>query len=152
MILEEVVMMIAASALAAWVLWLLYKRHELKMRAQAERVAVLSRLIEKAGSAQEVLEFLKSEAGGRLFGESAHESPPRLQLVRFIMGGLVLAMLGAAFLLSARMTAGRLGPAPDINFVREVGEKREWAILFLCLALSLWLVALVYHLAIRRKP
>ena len=152
MILEEVIMMIALPALAAWALWLLYKRHELKARLKLERAAALNRLIEKAGTSQEVVDFLKSEAGNRLFDEPAPEAQSRTHLVRFIMGGVVLAMLGAAFLMSARLAAANLGANPDLNFIREVMEKKEWAILFLSLALSLWLVAVIYHVATRRRP
>ena len=152
MILEEVVMMIVLPALVAWILWLLYKHHELKVRVRLERAAALNRLIEKSDTTQEVVDFLKSEAGSRLFDEPAPEASSRTHLVRFITGGVVLAMLGAAFLVSASLLAANLGTERDINFVREVLEKREWAILFLCLALSLWLVALIHHLALRRRP
>jgi hypothetical protein len=152
MILEEVVMMIALPALVAWALWLLYKRHELQARLKFERAAALNRLIEKAGTTQEVVDFLKSESGSRLFDEPAPEAQSRTHLLRFIMGGVVLAMLGAAFLISARLAASSLGANPDLNFIREVIEKKEWAILFLSLALSLWLVALIYHVATRRRP
>ncbi len=152
MILEDVVLMIALSALTAWVLWLLYKRHELKARLRLERAVALNRLIEKAGTTQEVLDLLKSETGTRLFDEPEPAAQSRTHLVRFIAGGVVLAMLGAAFLVSARLAAANLGTNPDLNFIREAIEKKEWAILFLSLALSLWLVALIYHVATRRRP
>jgi len=152
MILEEVVMMIVLPALVAWILWLLYKHHELKVRVRLERAAALNRLIEKSDTTQEVVDFLKSEAGRRLFDEPTPEASPRPHLVRFITGGVILAMLGAAFLVSASLLTASLGTERDINFVREVLEKREWAILFLCLALSLWLVALIHHLALRHRP
>jgi hypothetical protein len=149
---SDTIMMIALAALAGWTLWLLYKRHELKARLKLERAAALNRLIDKAGTSQEVVDFLKSDAGTRLFDEPAPAAQSRTHLVRFIMGGVVLAMLGAAFMMSARLAASNLGANPDMNFLREVMEKKEWAILFLSLALSLWLVALIYHVATRRRP
>ena len=150
--LAEITLMVILPALVAWALWLLYKRHELKTRLKLERAAALNRLIDKAGTSEEVVDFLKSDAGARLFDEPAPEAQSRMHLVRFIMGGVVLAMLGAAFLMSARLAASSLGANPDLNFLREVMEKKEWAILFLSLALSLWLVALIYHVANRRRP
>jgi hypothetical protein len=149
---SDTIMMIAAAALAGWVLWLLYKRHELRARLKLERAAALNRLIEKAGTSQEVVDFLKSETGNRLFDEPAPEAQSRTHLVRFIAGGVILALLGAAFLMSARLATANLGTNPDLNVIREVLEKKEWAILFLSLALSLWLVALIYHVMTRRRP
>ncbi len=149
--LAEITLMVVLPALVAWALWLLHKRHELKVRLKLERAAALNRLIDKAGTSEEVVDFLKSDAASRLFDEPAPAAQSRTHLVRFIMGGIVLAMLGAAFLMSARLAAANLGSNPDLNFVREVVEKKEWAILFLSLALSLWLVAVVYHVATRRR-
>jgi hypothetical protein len=141
----ESLTMFALVALVGWVLWLFHKRHEMHARIKLERTAALTRLIDKAGSSQEVVEFLKSDPGSRLFDDPAPERQSHSHLVRFIAGGVVLAMFGAAFLMSARLAAANLGS------LREVLEKKEWAILFLSLALSLWLVGLVYHLASRRR-
>ena len=144
MIVEETIMMIALPALAAWALWLLFRRHQLGIRIQEQRIETINRLIDKFGTAKELVDFLQTDAGRRLL-DDPHQSAanPRTSVLRYVQAGIILTVLGAAFLISGL----RPVDPTDINYIREAAERTDWATLFLSLGLGLWLVALVTRVA-----
>ena len=49
MVPEDAILIIVAPLLAGWVLWLLFKRHQLHVQASMQRYETMNRLIDKFG-------------------------------------------------------------------------------------------------------
>ena len=94
-----VVLVVAELAFAGFIIWLVVRTREARMRQRAEE---RTRLLERFASAQELNEFLNSEAGTRLLGalkgEPAH---PARKLAATATGGIISLFVGLAFLIPA---------------------------------------------------
>ena len=147
MIVEEVVMMLAVAGLAAWVLWLLFKRHQLHAQARLLRSETFNRLVDKFGTAKEFVDFLQTDAG-RKFLEDPIGPPvhPLTSVRRFVQGGVVLLVLGAALLVNAL----RLRNETDINYIQQAMGLNYWGTIFLGGGAALLIVAVVSYVLAKR--
>ncbi len=147
MVLEDVILIAAAPLLAGWVLWLLFKRHQLQVHARMQRNETFNRLIDKFGTARELIDFLQTETGRRLLEDPlASPAHPALRARRLVLGGFILAALGGAFMLNALRYRGMT----DINFVNEAIGLNNWGTIFISCGVALLVSAAVSHLMSKR--
>lgn len=93
-----VVGIITSSAMVVLIVWIVTRGRARRIEAQ---VQMQTRLIDRFGSAPELVEFLHSPAG-RQFVTGVQSAPAALTRERILSGftrAIVLTMLGAAFLL-----------------------------------------------------
>jgi len=83
---------LAFFAMIVLIVWLVTRRKQAQYRAQAE---IRKQLIDKFGSAQELATFMESKGGQQFFGDMQGRAKGPL---RFLPGGVVVSMLGLAFL------------------------------------------------------
>ncbi len=147
MVLEDVVLIAVTPLLAGWVLWLLFKRHQLHTQARMQRNGTFNRLIDKFGTAQEFVDFLHTEAG-RKFLEDPLTTPvnPMARVRRFVLGGVILIALGGAFFVNAFRYRGMT----DINFVNEAIGLGNWGTIFTSCGVALLVIAGLSRLMARR--
>jgi hypothetical protein len=147
MIAEEMVLMIAVTLLAAWILWLVFRRFQVQTHARAQRTETFNRLIDKFGTAREFVDFLQSEAGRKVLEDPiAPAADPRSSVRRFVQCGIILLGVGGALLLNAL----RLRDQTDINFVREAMGLDYWGTIFAGGGVALLIVAIVSHFMAKR--
>ena len=147
MIAEELVLMIAVTALTAWILWLVFKRFQVQTVARAQRTETFNRLIDKFGTAKEFVDFLQSDAGRKVLEDPiAPAGNPMASVRRFVACGIILLALGKALLLNAI----RLHGQTDINFVREAISLNYWGTIFVGGGAALILVGIVSYFMAKR--
>lgn len=149
MVPEDLLMIALLPLLGGWALWLLWKRYQLQSRARMQRDETFRHLIDKFGSAEELADFLQSEAGRRLLEDPVGPagrpgSPSR----RLLLGGVLLSALGVAFFVNGLRYRGMT----DINFVREALGFANWATIFGTLGAALLLLAALFHFLVQRRP
>lgn len=98
---EHVAMMVVIPTVfitAGWVLRGL-GRYLLQRRALLAQSELISKLLDRFGTAPELLRYLESDAGARIFQAPA-EGPvsPHARILGAVQAGIVLAALGIAFL------------------------------------------------------
>ena len=126
---------------------LLWHRQSLaRLKLEEERTSALNRLLEKAGSAEEVAAFLKSEAGRRAFATPRGGPRPSVAVLRFLQLGSGLLVFTVAIFHRAH----RLDACTDINYVRQAIEMRYWGELLVGCGAAFLVVAGVTYLAGRR--
>ena len=115
----------------AWIVWVI--SNNVRRRKIAEMQKDLhGRLLEKFGSSQEMLEYLRSDAGRKfLEGATIERATPFGRILRSIQSGLTLLLVGAAlFYLHGRLPEswaddtlvfGVLAVALGIGFVLSAG-------------------------------
>lgn len=147
MIVEEVVLMIAVTALTAWILWLVFKRFQVQTHARAQRTETFNRLIDKFGTAKEFVDFIQSEAGRKVLEDPiSPPTDPRTSVRRFVACGIILLAVGKALLLNAL----RLHGQTDINFVREAMGMNYWGTIFVGGGAALILVGILSYVMAKR--
>lgn len=96
-----VVMVFGQLAFAGFIIWLVSRSREARMRQRSEERA---RMLERFSSAQEMTDFLSSPAGARFFrlfqGGSSH---PVKSLAGTVTAGVISFFAGTAFLIVANM-------------------------------------------------
>ena len=97
--LAPIFVMIGMFSMVSFIVWVVVnsRRRSEMIKAQAE---IQSRLLERFGSAQEIREYLESDAG-RKFQQSATIEPsrPHGRILGAMMSGIILLSLGVGFLL-----------------------------------------------------
>ena len=147
MVTEDAILITVMPLLAGWVLWLLFKRHQLHVRARMQRNETFDRLIDKFGTSREFVEFLQTETGRKLLEDPLAEPVhPMARARRFVPGGVILIALGGAFFVNALRYRGMT----DINFVNEAIGLNNWGTIFVSGGAALLVIALLSHLMARR--
>jgi hypothetical protein len=147
MIVEELVLMIAVTALTAWILWLVFKRFQVQTHARAQRTETFNRLIDKFGTAKEFVDFLQSDAGRKVLEDPiAPSADPRSSVRRFVACGIILLAVGKALLLNALRLRGQT----DLNFVREAMGMNYWGTIFVGGGAALILVGILSYFMAKR--
>lgn len=80
----------------SWIVWVLATNIRIA-RVAGTRSRMHANLVEKLGSSQELMQFLSTEAGQRLFTESPQAEPQRNRFSRIlgsVQAGIVLSALG----------------------------------------------------------
>ncbi|HEU4928567.1 MAG TPA: hypothetical protein VFU38_01955 [Candidatus Krumholzibacteria bacterium] len=147
MIVEEVVLMVAVTALTAWILWLVFRRFQVQTNARAQRTETFNRLIDKFGTAKEFVDFIQSDAGRKVLEDPiAPPADPKTSVRRFVASGIILLAVGKALLLNALRLRGQT----DINFVREAMGMNYWGTIFVGGGAALILVGIVSYFMAKR--
>ena len=147
MIAEEMVLMIAVTALTAWILWLVFKRFQVQTHARAQRTETFNRLIDKFGTSKEFVDFLQSDAGRKVLEDPiSPPADPKASMRRFVACGIILLALGKALLLNALRLRGQT----DLNFVREAMGMNYWGTIFVGGGAALMIVAIVSYVLAKR--
>lgn len=135
---QETIIFVALVALIGWVLWLLFRRHQINAQARLQRIDSFNRLLEKFGSAKEFVDFAHTDQG-RKFLEDPLPKPanPMRGVLRFLQIGIILIALSYGFF----MNSSRLKDYTDINYVRQAMDFKYWGTLLLALGAGLILVA-----------
>lgn len=89
-----VVLILGQFAFLSFILWLVARAREARMRQRSEE---RSRLLERFSSSQELTEFLSSEAGARLLGKAEPGHPMR-SIAGTVMAGIITFFAGIGFL------------------------------------------------------
>jgi hypothetical protein len=137
---------VAWAALSAWVAWLVYRRSVRGVEERARNHAVVERVLDRFGSADELLAFVRSDEGKQLLYGRSGTANPRRSVMRFVQIGIVVFSLGVAFLANAM----RLADETDLNFIRKVEDLRYWGTAAVAVASGLLVVAAVSYLMARR--
>ena len=125
--------LLAAFATAAWVMFLAAdtRKRQSRMKAQAELNA---RLLDKFGSAQEIVQFLQTAGGSRFMeGFSTDREHPASGILRSTHRGIVLVVVSVGFLALAWHYRANDSPLLVIG------------VLLLCLGVGFLLSATVAH-------
>jgi hypothetical protein len=148
MVLEDVVLIAVVPLLAGWILWLLFKRHQLHVQVRLRRDETFQRLIEKFGTAKELVDFLETDAGRKLLEDPLNPAAHSFARARrFVLAGVVLIALGAAFFVNALRYRGMT----DINFVNEAIGLNNWGTIFTSGGVALLVIAALFRLMAGRR-
>ncbi len=147
MVPEDVVLIAVVPLLVGWILWLLFKRHQLRMHARMQQIQAFNRVVEKFGTGKEMIDFMESQAGRAMLGDLVPRVSPALQIRRFLLGGLLLGAIGVAFLLNAQRYDGMT----DINYVNEAIGLNNWGTIFISCGIAVLSAGVVSHMFGRRS-
>jgi hypothetical protein len=147
MVVEDAIMIVMIPALAGWVLWLVFRHYQLRIAARTQRTETFNRLIDKFSTAKEFVDFLQSDAG-RKFMEDPLASPahPLTSVRRFLLGGIILTVLGGALMLNALRLRGQT----DVNYINQALGLNYWGTIFVGGGIALMIVAAVSYQLARR--
>jgi hypothetical protein len=133
--------------LLAGALWFLMQKRNTLAKSRLLRAEAINRLVDKFGTAKEVVEFLKTDQGRKLLEDPAPPPvSPRVRLIRLIQSGGVTLFLGLACFLNAF----RMRDTTDINNIRKAVELQDWGTFLVAIGLGLLAVAYVTGLLVKR--
>jgi hypothetical protein len=122
---EETMVLAVLLAFVGFLLWLMLKRSALQQRASEQRQQMLRAVVEKLGSSDELIAFVRSPEGQKLLGSPADPYRPLISVLRFVQTGIVLLFVGAGLRISAWML--RFGT--DINDIHKALDHKNWGTL-----------------------
>ncbi len=95
----------------AWIVWIVANSRRRSRVAEIQR-DIHAKLFEKFGSSQELIEYLKTDAGSKFLDSAALEhTKPFGRVLGSIQAGLILVLLGIAMLI-VRLTMPNVGWSP----------------------------------------
>lgn len=113
--LAPVLALISFAAGVVWIFWIVFNNRRRIKIAQIQQ-EMHAKLFEKFGTSQEMIEYLKTDAGSRFMDSAAIEhAKPFGRVLGSVQAGLVLFLLGLALLL-IRATL------PHAAFISEVEQ------------------------------
>lgn len=146
--LSETIFFIAVVGLAAWVLYLLFRRHQLVTQAKFQRIEAYNKLLEKFSTAKEFTEFLDSEQGRRILEEPlTNGSDPKKAALRFVQAGSLLAALGFGLFMNLSRVSSyvRSQIDPDVNWINKELDLFYWTWIVLAMAGGCFLAAFITY-------
>ena len=90
---------IAYTLLGGWIAWLLVRRSQARMEAQA---AIAQRILERFESAREAAEFLETPAGRRLLGKIGGGTSTTHKVLGMVGPGIILSVIGFGMILATK--------------------------------------------------
>jgi hypothetical protein len=120
---HEAVTFIGLFALVGFVLWLLYKRYQVRTQVNARKLETFGKLVDKFGTSKEFVDFVQSNEGRNLLRESGVNgvNPKQVALRMFIVAALLFAV-GYGFMSGAPLYDNSTDP----NFISKHNELRYW--------------------------
>ncbi|MBI5868834.1 MAG: hypothetical protein HZB43_11210 [candidate division Zixibacteria bacterium] len=139
---QEGAMFMAIIALIAWMIYLLFRRYQVRTQESARRLDLFSKLVDKFGDSKEFVTFVQSDEGRKLLKESGVNGTSSRQtaLRMFVVGALMLAV-GFGFLVGAPT----YDHATDMNLINKSTELRIWGKLALGLGMGFVAAGLLTH-------
>ena len=114
--------------------------------AGRRRAEMLERLVEKFGSAEELVAFARSPEGRQFLAATDTPAVSQRHVLRLFQAGVVLVAMGSALLVNAARTA----PGSESTVMGPAAEANWWGTLSLCLGLGLLAIgAISYRLGQR---
>ena len=123
MFMQEAVMFLGVAALAAFTLWLLFKRYQVRTQESARRLEMFSKLVDKFGDSKDFVTFVQSDEGRRLLKDSGvNGTSAKTTALRMYIIAALLCAVGYGFI------SGTSGyeHLTDMNFVNKVADMRYW--------------------------
>ena len=140
---QETVMFVGTAMFAAFLVWLLYRRHELTVKTKMQQLEYRNKLLEKFANASEFVEFAQSEKGKSLLeSEASRISNPAVGVIRTIQVGVASLFIGIALMIAST----RLNGLTDINFVRQALDERFWGTVGISFGIGLILAGLIAYI------
>lgn len=120
---HEAITFIGLFALVGFVLWLLYKRYQVRTQVNARKLETFGKLVDKFGDSKEFVEFVQSNEGKSLLRDSGVNgiNPKQVALRMFIVAALLFAV-GYGFMSGAPLYDNSTDP----NFISKHNELRYW--------------------------
>ncbi len=144
---DEFLMVVIAFTSVPAVFWYLFQRQNTVAKARLQRAESINRLIDKFGTAKEVIEFLQTEQGQKFLEDPAPTAEnPRNRVLRFVQAGVVFLFLGFAFYMNASLFSNQA----DINYARKVVDLKFWGTLSAVLGAGLLVVAYVTSALVKK--
>lgn len=133
MFLQEAVMIVGVLGLIGWLVFLLFKRYQVRTEINARKLETFGKLVDKFGSSKEFVDFVQSNEGKSLLKDSGVNgvNTRQIALRMFIVAALLFAV-GYGF------TSGTSAydNSTDPNFVNKVAEMRYWGKMAFSLAVG----------------
>src|SRR5262245_18323706 len=123
-----------AAIVAGW--RYLMNRGRRAHEAGRRRAEMLERLVEKFGSAEELVTFARSSEGRQFLAATDTAAVSQRRILRLFQAGVVLIAVGIALLVNA----ARMAPEPGVARAGSVAEANWWGTVSLCLGLGLMVI------------
>jgi len=137
---EETILFTALLALVGWVLYLFFRRYQVRAQARLQRNEAVNKLLEKFSSAQEFVDFLETEKGRKFFDDPLPDRVhPMRRVFTSIQAAILSIFLSGAFFIHAHL----LVQENDLNWIRHRNEDLFHGFLLLGVGLSLIVFALI---------
>lgn len=150
-IMQETILIGLLMILAAFILWLIFRRRQTMIQLQYHRLEVVNRMIDKFGSGQEFSTFLQTDEGKRLLSDGTSVPGGTASsgsiVLRYVQASIILLALSLTFFVNASRYVGMTDP----NEVMKSADLNYWGTLTTGLAFGLLAVALVTYLWQRRQ-
>jgi hypothetical protein len=144
---SETIMFAVVAGLAAFVIWLLYRRFQSGAELRLRRTETFNRLLDRFETTDALVDFLESDSGRRMFDEpGANLERPASSVTRFAGAGAILGALGTALWINASRLASRITPSSDPNEVRNLADAQNWATIVVALAVAFVIIAAVGYI------
>jgi hypothetical protein len=142
MFIQEAVMMVGMLFLLAWVLFLLYKRYQIRTEVSARKLEMFGKLVDKFGDSKEFVDFVKSTEGKTLLKDSGVNgvNAKQVALRMFIVAALLFAV-GYGFMSGT----SAYDNSTDPNFVNKVADLRYWGRMAFGLAVGFIAAGMMTH-------
>lgn len=123
MFIQEAIMMIGVLGLIGWLVFLLFKRYQVRTQLNARKLETFGKLVDKFGSSKEFVDFVQSNEGKSLLKDSGVNgvNPKQTALRMFIVAALLFAV-GFGFISGA----GPYKDATDPNLIGKGIEFDYW--------------------------
>jgi hypothetical protein len=140
---HEAVMFIGLFALIGWILWLIYKRYQVRTQVNARKLETFGKLVDKFGDSKEFVEFVQSNEGRSLLRDSGVNgvNPKQVALRMFIVAALLFAV-GYGFMSGT----SAYDNSTDPNFINKVADLRYWGRMAFGLAVGFIAAGIMTHL------
>ncbi len=147
-VIQETVIAVAGIGFAAFVIWLVFRRYSMSVKARLEQAEYRNRLLEKFATAAEFIEFVRTPEGRSMVDPwtSKLTSNPALGVIRTIQVGVGSFFIGIALTLGSH----RLDGKTDINFVMQSLNERFWGTVGISLGIGLIIAGLIAYVLARR--
>lgn len=129
---DEIMMFVVVAGFATAGTWFLYKYHQAIATERMKELDIRHEMIKKFSSAQEFIDFVRSEEGRKMFSAGGQGSS-RLKITRSITASVVLALAGATMFFTGYSWSGYT----DINEINKMRDYYYWGSLSFAAAAGL---------------
>jgi hypothetical protein len=134
-------------ALSGWGFYLFFRRYQITIQLQQQRIESFNRMIEKFGTAKEFIEFTQTPQGKKLLDEPVGAKPnPLNKVLRFIQAGVLFIMIGFGYYLNGM----RMADVTEVPMAFDRMNAYYWGALSTCLGIGLLIVAAITFIFVRR--
>jgi len=143
MFMQEAVMMVGVLALIGWLVFLLFRRFQVRAQESARRLEMFGKLVDKFGDSKEFVNFVQSNEGKSLLKDSGVNGINTRQVaLRMFIVGVLLFAVGYGFMSGT----SAYDNSTDPNFINKVAELRYWGKMAWGLAVGFVGAGLLTHL------